>query len=77
MMFARFARRIIEADGHQFADSPNMIRDPKRHSWRLANGFVNMAKIIMRDVQTNGSDVMVKFLTETVCQSRKPALLHT
>jgi len=43
-MFARFARRIIEAGGQQFADSPNMIRDPKRHSWRLADGFMQAAK---------------------------------
>lgn len=34
------------------------------------------AKIIMRDVQTNGSDVMIEFFAETARQSREPPLLH-
>jgi hypothetical protein len=36
-MFVRFARRIIETCGHQFADGPDMIRDPERHRWRFSN----------------------------------------
>jgi hypothetical protein len=75
-MLARIARCIIETCGHQFADSPHMIRDPERHSGSLANSLMHATKIIMRDVQANGGDVMIKFLAETIRQPRKPPLLH-
>jgi len=76
-MLAGIARRIIETCGHQFADRPDMIRNSECHSWRLANGFMHAAKIIMRDVQTNGSNMMIQLLAETIRQSREPPLLHT
>jgi hypothetical protein len=69
-MLAGIARRIIETCGHQFADRPDMIRNSECHSWRLANGFMHAAKIIMRDVQTNGSNMMIQLLAETIRQSR-------
>ena len=54
----------------------SLIRNPERHSWRFADGLMYAAKIIMRDVQTNGSDVMIEFFAETARQSREPPLLH-
>lgn len=75
-MLARIARRIIETSGEQFTDSPDMIRNPKRHGWSLADGFMHSAKIVMHDVQANGCNVMIQLLAETVGQPRKPPLLH-
>ena len=75
-MLARIARRIIETCGQQFTDRPDMIGNPERHSWRFADGFMHAAKIVMRDIQANGRNMMVKLLAETVRQSRKPPLLH-
>jgi hypothetical protein len=76
LIFAKFARGIIETCGQQFTYRPDMIRNPECHSGRLTDGFMHAAKIITRNVQANGSNVMIKFLAETVRQSRKAPLLH-
>jgi len=41
MRLARIARRIFETGAHQFADRPDVIRNPKRHYWSFADGFMH------------------------------------
>ena len=41
VMLARIARRIFETGAHQFADRPDVIRNPKRHYWSFADGFMH------------------------------------
>ena len=47
MRLARMNRRIVEASRRQFADRPNMIRQPLRHGWRRPQRLVDAAEIVM------------------------------
>jgi hypothetical protein len=53
-----------------------VIRDPERHCRRGSNGFVDAAKIVVRNVQAHGRRVVFQLFAEPVCQSRKPTRRH-
>jgi hypothetical protein len=57
-MLAGLARGIIETHGQQFANRLDVIRKTKSHRWRPLNGLMDSAKIKMRDVQADSSDVV-------------------
>ncbi len=60
----------------QFCYRPHMVRNAKLHRRRDAQGFVNAAHIVVRNVQGDGSTVVQVGLAEAVRKPREPALRH-
>ena len=60
----------------KLSDVPSTIRNTQRFRWRRLEGFVNAAKVVMRDIQRDRCNVVVQLLAKAVGQSREPALAH-
>jgi HAD superfamily hydrolase (TIGR01549 family) len=50
-----FERRI-----DQLADRPNVIGHPELHGWSDSSRFVDSAKIVVRDIEGNGCDMVLQ-----------------
>src|SRR5579872_2915466 len=60
----------------QFAQTPNLRRDPGGHRGRYAQGFVDAAEIVEREPYGDSGPVVLPLFAEPVCQSRKSAQTH-
>src|ERR1043165_3283871 len=71
-----FLHRLSKRCRHQFADSPNVIRDADLHSRRDAQGLMDAAKIVVSDVQRHRRAMVQIVLAEAGREPREPTLLH-
>lgn len=46
----------------QIANSPNAIRNAKRHCWRRFQAFMDTAQIVVRDIQRHGGAMRLQLL---------------
>src|SRR5439155_10881518 len=61
---------------NQLRNLPYMIRQASLHRRSNAQGLMNLAKVVVREVQREVERVHLKFLTEAISQSSEPTHLH-
>lgn len=66
----RLRYETVQGALNQFANRPDMVRKPKLHGRRDAQGFVHAAKIVVADIKADRRFVVLEFLAERVGQPR-------
>ena len=66
MHLTRPRGRIVEACGQQFADRPNVIRQPLRNRRRDAQSLMDATEIEMGDEQADRRKMVIRTLAEAV-----------
>jgi hypothetical protein len=61
---------------HKLSNGPSAVGNAKGLRWRRAQGFMNPAEIVMRDVQRDRRNVIIKLLWEAIGKASEPALPH-
>ncbi|SHL60157.1 hypothetical protein SAMN05444159_6335 [Bradyrhizobium lablabi] len=61
---------------HKLRNGPSLIGNAQRLRWRRAQGFMSAAQIVMRNIQRNCRNVIIKLLREAIGQASKTAAAH-
>ena len=63
---SRQGRRDGKGRVHKLRDSPSPIRNAQRLRWRCAQCLMGAAEIVMRNIQRDGRNVIIKLFGETI-----------
>jgi len=68
---------MLDFSIQQFFDAPPTVRDFRIHRWRHAQRPMNLAEIVIGEVQAVRGPQVLPLFAEAIHESRQPAHLHS
>src|SRR5260370_41136230 len=69
-------RNCADVPLHELSNGPSAIGNAKGLRWRRAQGFMNSAEIVVRDVQRDRRNVIIKLFGKAIGEPSKTPAAH-